>query len=267
MRWLGTACFEILLPSGKTIVTDPYMDDSHSAPFGSDRIEGCDYIFITHGHFDHVTDVGKLCARFNSKIFCSDTTAKALIEHQDVSPALFNEVTTGDIVQEKDLKVEVVRGVHVDLTKLDLPAIGQKTADPQASGKTAGSDFPFEKLQEWMVNYPGGEQLNFIFDPVGGKRIYMAGSYPDPSLIEVAQTAEAHIALLQVMGGNLLRGLEEQTTSMAIASGCKIMVPQHHDPLMPGAPETDLAELKRILKEKSHIEFKEFIPGQWYEFD
>ena len=79
MRWLGTACFEIVLPSGKTMVLDPYMDDSYTAPIRSDQIEGCDYILITHGHFDHVTDVGKLADRFGPKIFCSDTTANALI--------------------------------------------------------------------------------------------------------------------------------------------------------------------------------------------
>ena len=28
MRWLGTACFEMLLPNGKTLVTDPYVDDA-----------------------------------------------------------------------------------------------------------------------------------------------------------------------------------------------------------------------------------------------
>ena len=25
IRWLGTACFEIALPSGKTLVIDPYL--------------------------------------------------------------------------------------------------------------------------------------------------------------------------------------------------------------------------------------------------
>ena len=70
MRWLGTACFEIILPDDKTLIIDPYLDDSVSAPIAADGIENCDYIFITHGHYDHVLDVGKLAQRFRPKIFC-----------------------------------------------------------------------------------------------------------------------------------------------------------------------------------------------------
>jgi hypothetical protein len=43
-------------------------------------------------------------------------------------------------------------------------------------------------------------------------------------------------------------------------------VPQHHDPLLPGAKETDLSELKRILAEKTDIVFQELVPGEWYNF-
>ena len=94
----------------------------------------------------------------------------------------------------------------------------------------------------------------------------MAGSYPDPSLIEVARRAKAHITLLQVLPGNTLQGLEEQTARMAMASGCKIVVPQHHDALFKGAKPTDLSKLKKFITENSNIVFKEFSPGVWYEF-
>jgi L-ascorbate metabolism protein UlaG (beta-lactamase superfamily) len=114
---------------------------------------------------------------------------------------------------------------------------------------------------------PGREQLNFVFEPSGGSRIYMAGSYPDPSLLEVAATARAEVTLLQVMANNTLRGLEEQTARFAMASGCRIVVPQHHDPLLEGFVQTDVTLLKKILKERSDIVFMELVPGQWYDFD
>jgi L-ascorbate metabolism protein UlaG (beta-lactamase superfamily) len=262
IRWLGTACFEIVLPSGKTMVLDPYMDDAYSAPIRSDEIEGCDYIFITHGHFDHITDVGKLSERFGPKIFCSDTTANALIAHQGVDPGAFTTVHVGDVVAEADLTVEVVKGVHVDLSKLAIPSAKKETVRIPAD-----VDFSFEKLGEWMKNYPGGEQLNFIFDPTGGKRIYMAGTYPDPSLVKVAEKANADITLLQVMSGSILSGLEEQTLEMARASGCKILIPQHHDPLMPGSPKTNLTRLRQLVAETTDMEFRELEPGKWYRFD
>jgi L-ascorbate metabolism protein UlaG (beta-lactamase superfamily) len=276
MRWLGTACFEILLPNHRTIVIDPYVDDSVTAPITSDQFEGCDYIFITHGHYDHVLDVGKLANRFSPKILCSDVTASSLIEHQGVEPVLITRVKAGDVIQEEGLSVEVVRGVHVDFAKEYTRLTGHHVLEGTKKRistfkkfikETLDTDWLPEQFKDWMAKYPQGEQLNFVFAPTGGKRIYMAGSYPDPSLIEVAQQARAHITLLQVLPGNTLRGMEEQTARIAIASGCKIVVPQHHDPLLRGAKKTDLSELKRILDEKSDIVFQEFVPGQWYEFD
>jgi L-ascorbate metabolism protein UlaG (beta-lactamase superfamily) len=100
MRWLGTACFEIVLPSERVLVIDPYLDDSFTAPIRSDDILGCDYIFITHGNFDHVTDVGKLAERFSPGIYCSDTTAEALIAHQGVDRSLFHTLAPGDLVKK-----------------------------------------------------------------------------------------------------------------------------------------------------------------------
>jgi L-ascorbate metabolism protein UlaG (beta-lactamase superfamily) len=275
MRWLGTACFEISLPGKQSIVIDPYVDDSVSAPITSGEFEGCDYIFITHGHYDHVLDAGKLVNQFNPKIFCSEVTASSLVEHQGVPPSLINRVIPGDVIKEKDLAVEVLHGVHVDfsseykrLTGRNLMEEGPdlKVVIKKAMVSMLGTDRIPEELGGWMAQYPQGDQLNFVFELSDGKRIYMAGTYPEPSVIKEARRAKADITLLQVLPGKTLHGIEEQIAHLAIASGCKIAVPQHHDPLLPGAIETDLSTLKRIFAEKTDIEFKELVPGEWYSF-
>ncbi|MGD8229787.1 MAG: MBL fold metallo-hydrolase [Desulfobacteraceae bacterium] len=276
LRWLGTACFEMVLPNKKTLMIDPYLDDSVSAPITSDEIKACDYIFLTHGHYDHVLDVGKLVQRFKSRVFCSNMVATALIEHQNLSPEHITRVKSGQIIREEGLSVEVLKGYHVDFATEYRRVSGQDLvvggSDPMGEMKKAaaalfGSDrFP-ERLEEWMKWYPQGEQLNFVFDPAGGRRIYMAGSYPEPSIIEVAKQAKAHITLLQVLPGNMLPGLEEQTASLAIASGCQIAIPQHHDPLVDGAKRADLTQLKEIFTKRTDITFKELVPGKWYTFE
>jgi hypothetical protein len=93
----------------------------------------------------------------------------------------------------------------------------------------------------------------------------MAGSYPDPSLIEVARRSGSFMTLLQVIPGKTLQGLEEQTVQFGLASGGRIIVPQHHDPLMVGGDPTDLTKL-RSLFEKHDVAFVEFQPGQWYAY-
>jgi len=275
IRWLGTACFEIRPENKKTIVIDPYLDDSVSAPITSDQVEGCDYIFITHGHYDHVLDVGKLATRFDPEIFCSREVADALAEHQDIDPGRFTSIAVGDVVERDGLRAEVVRGVHVDfiaqyqrLTGSDL--IEDSGGDFEKAVRMAldvslGPVTPPDRIEEWMVKYPPGEQLNFVLEIDGGKRIYMAGSYPDPSLVEVARGAKSYMTLLQALTGKTLQGLEQQTLEFGMASGAEIIVPQHHDPLMEGAHPADLTKLRQLFEEQN-VRFEEFTPGKWYQF-
>jgi L-ascorbate metabolism protein UlaG (beta-lactamase superfamily) len=276
IRWMGTACFEIRLEGETTIVIDPYVDDSVSVPFASDLIEGCDYIFITHGHYDHVLDVGKLVQRFNPEIFCSQEVAGALSQHQNIGPERFTHITVGDFIERDQVRAEVLRGVHVDFVAMYQRITGGDLFED------AGGDFekgvrmaleasmgskvaPPDHMREWMLKYPQGEQLNFVLEVDGGKRIYMAGSYPDASLMEVAKNTRAYMTLLQVLTGNTLKGLEEQTVEFGLASGAEIIVPQHHDPLMEGAQPADLGKIRELI-EKHNVRFEEFTPGHWYQF-
>jgi len=71
--------------------------------------------------------------------------------------------------------------------------------------------------------------------------------------------------LMQLMSGNLLAGLEEQTLEMAKASGCRILIPQHHDPLTPYSPETDLTRFKQMVRDTTDMTFMGLVPGEWYE--
>ncbi|MBW1780919.1 MAG: MBL fold metallo-hydrolase [Deltaproteobacteria bacterium] len=273
LRWLGTACFEIVMPNNQTVVIDPYVDDSVSAPIRSEQFNACHYIFITHGHYDHILDVGKLAKRFTPEIFCSDVTARSLIQVQGVDPGLITQITRDDQIEREGLKVAVLEGRHVDfaseyrrLTGHGLPAnaSGSMTTVREALKVMLGTDQVPEQFEDWMATYPGGEQLNFVFQPSGGERVYMAGSYPHPDIIAAAESAKAFLTLLQVLPGNTVRGMEEMIFRLAVASGCKIAVPQHHDPLFRGSKETDLSELKRIMAKKSNIMFQELVPGTWY---
>lgn len=276
IRWLGTACFEILLENGKTIIIDPYLDDSVSAPIGSKQVDGCDFIFLTHGHFDHVLDVGKLVDRFNARIYCSREVSQILMDVQHICPEAFRPITAGDNLKEEGFGVEVVRGVHVDfaaqyhrLTGGDIMADFQgdfKAALQKALEASLGPVVLPEHFETWMAQYPGGEQLNFVFDLEDKNRIYMAGSCPDPGVIAVAEKTRATLMLLQVLPGKTLEGLETQTAQFALASGADTIVPQHHDPLFKGAAPTDLRPLKQILS-LHDVHFVELVPGQWRRFD
>jgi len=272
MRWLGTACFEIVLPNGKTLVIDPFVNDSVSSPITSDQFEGCDYLFLTHGHYDHILDAGKLAARFNSVIYCSQLVSESLAVHLGVNPDQVRTVTAGDIVRANGMTIEVIQGAHVEFVS-DYKRLTGKEFQPDTPVKEAvettltmtfETDWRPPRIEEWMEKFPQGEQLNYVFEPDQGPRVYMAGTRPDPNQIKIAGGVQADITLLQVPPANALKGLEKSTADLAIASGCRVCVPQHHDPLLKGAKKTDLSILKTLL---SGIRFQELVPGKWYVFD
>ncbi len=61
ITWLGHSCFSIA--TGKhTLLVDPFLDDNPTAPVKSDAVKA-DFILITHGHFDHISDAVKIAKR------------------------------------------------------------------------------------------------------------------------------------------------------------------------------------------------------------
>jgi L-ascorbate metabolism protein UlaG (beta-lactamase superfamily) len=213
-----------------------------------------------------------LAARFNPIIYCSQLVSQSLSIHLGVNPDRIRIVTAGDTVYANGMTIEVIQGTHVDFL-LDYKRLTGKAIQLEVSlqeaiettlTKTFETDWRPPRIEEWMEKFPQGEQLNFVFEPDQGPRIYMAGTRPDPHQIKIAGDVRADITLLQVPPANALIGLEKSTADLAIASGCRVCVPQHHDPLLQGAKKTDLSNLKTLL---SGIRFQELVPGQWYVFD
>jgi L-ascorbate metabolism protein UlaG (beta-lactamase superfamily) len=170
------------------------------------------------------------------------------------------------------MTIEVIQGTHVEFIS-DYKRLTGKEFQPETPVKEAiettvtmtfETDWRPPRIEEWMAKFPQGEQLNYVFEPDQGPRVYMAGTRPDPNQIKIAGDVQADITLLQVPPANALKGLEKSTADLAIASGCQVCVPQHHDPLLKGAKKTDLGTLKTLL---SGIRFQELVPGKWYVFD
>ena len=66
LTWLGHSCF--LLNNGEySILIDPFLNDSPVSPTKKEEVEA-DYIFITHGHFDHVSDAVAIAQRTDAMV-------------------------------------------------------------------------------------------------------------------------------------------------------------------------------------------------------
>jgi L-ascorbate metabolism protein UlaG (beta-lactamase superfamily) len=74
ITWLGHGSFHLELPSGETILLDPWTEGNPKYPAGFE-IRRCDTILISHGHFDHIHDAIPLAKKFESQVAAIYETA------------------------------------------------------------------------------------------------------------------------------------------------------------------------------------------------
>ena len=74
ITWLGHGTFQIVLPSGETLIIDPWTSGNPSYPAGFE-ITRCDTILISHGHFDHIHDAVPLASKFGATVVAIYETA------------------------------------------------------------------------------------------------------------------------------------------------------------------------------------------------
>jgi L-ascorbate metabolism protein UlaG (beta-lactamase superfamily) len=77
ITWLGHGTFQFELPSGETILMDPWTDGNPAYPSGYE-IRKIDLMCITHGHFDHIHDAVPLAKKFSPQVVAIFETAKWL---------------------------------------------------------------------------------------------------------------------------------------------------------------------------------------------
>ncbi len=66
LRWLGHGTW-LISTAGKTILLDPFLNDSPTAPVKADEVKP-DVILISHGHFDHVADAAAIANRTDATV-------------------------------------------------------------------------------------------------------------------------------------------------------------------------------------------------------
>lgn len=83
VKFHGHACFSLSTPQ-HTIIIDPWFTDNPLATVKADEVD-CDYILVSHGHFDHLGDAIDIAKRTGATIisvaelatFCANNGANA----------------------------------------------------------------------------------------------------------------------------------------------------------------------------------------------
>ncbi len=134
IRWISVQCYEIVLPNGKVIVTDPfYLDNSvfdgipddklnknqamekkvyAQSGFSVDDFTGADYIILNHVHGDHCNLVGELWNRFYGRILVPGDCAMEIAKAFDIPYPAIYPIYPGNTYYFDDFTLKTYPGAH-----------------------------------------------------------------------------------------------------------------------------------------------------------
>ena len=88
LKFLGHSCF-LLDDGAHKVLTDPFLTGNAEAAVSAEQVEA-DYIFVTHGHSDHVGDAVDIAKRTGAPVCCTVDLAEGLFRPAGVQVQVGN---------------------------------------------------------------------------------------------------------------------------------------------------------------------------------
>jgi L-ascorbate metabolism protein UlaG (beta-lactamase superfamily) len=139
ITWLGHATWQ-LQTADHTILIDPFLDDSPSAPVKSADV-AADFILVSHGHYDHIADVAKIANRTGATVVSNYEITTWLAKEQGVQHTIGGNL--GGSV-----------GLPFGRVKLTLAFHSSSLPDGSNGGNPSG----------FLITLASGEKLYFACD-------------------------------------------------------------------------------------------------------
>lgn len=231
LKWLGCACFEMDF-GGVTVVNDPWITDNGKTELTWENVEKCDYITLTHSHFDHITDIPALMRKFDAYLMCGEQTAMPLTMWADVSPMRVYPMNPNLELDMDGVKIKALYGRHSP-----LPG----TAQEREAKRNAGDS---SQLMKDLARWGDLEYRNFLYTVPNGTKVLIWGNkIACPDQRNILRSERPDIAIVQVTGANKA----EDMAAICKEIGCKVVIPHHID--FPGDYSRQVAALGKALAE------------------
>lgn len=237
--WIGQAGF-LMRYNGTVICIDPYLSDSLAVkyegkifqhqrmmppPLSPQEVNPCDYLFVTHGHSDHLDPLTAGAVAGNTGCTCIiPEVCRELARQRGVPLDKMRGVTSGDRFEiGPDISVQVLPAAHEDVA-----------VDDKGHNLYVGYSFRFKDL----VVYHSGDCV-----PFGGQ-------------VQALINAGVQVALLPINGRDEVRtrngviGNFTATEALALCedAGTANLVMHHFG--MFSFNDADLAETQSIIQQR-----------------
>ena len=247
--WHGHSAFEIVTPTGKVLMIDPWLKnpmnpDAKDGKNPVDAIKKADYILLTHGHFDHVSDAAELAKKTGARLVATfelGTNMAKLLGYPKELMGFDTLMNIGGAIQIADGEVTVTMTNAVHSSGIANPKAGENDPD---------------------IVY-GGNPVGFVLEIKGGPTIYDTGDTAYFKDMEtIGATYHPDVALINI-GGHF--GMEPpMAAKAAVASGAPLVIPHHYATFPVLAP--DASGFVEALKGKK-IRVEVMAPGASIVFD
>ena len=211
--WLGHGTWKARSAKWKEILIDPWVMNNPATPENLKKVEKCDLMLITHGHFDHIHDALEIAKEHKPKIV-TNYEIGAWLGSKGVDPSTIIGANKGGTVDVDGIKITLVHAEH-------------------SCGIADGDKIIY-----------GGEPLGFVIEFENGFTVYFSGDtdvFGDMSLI--AELSEFDVAFLPI--GDLFTMGPKRAAKAVELLGVKTVVPDHFGTFPPlvGRP----AELQQLV--------------------
>ena len=244
--WLGHSAFRITSTTGKVIVIDPFLKKNPRTPTKYRDLAALgkvDLILVTHGHNDHVADLGELASLTGATVVANFELANNFIALGVLDGSKTIAMNKGGTVSPlgPGIKVHMVPAEHT--SGADLLAIKPETTGPKYIA--------------------GGASVGYVIEFENGFRIYHTGDtdvFGDMALIN--RFFKPDLALVCI-GGHFTMDPERAAFALREFIRPKQVIPMHYGtyPVINRTP----AELKAALG-NAPIKVLDVKPGEALKF-
>ncbi len=140
LTWYGHAAFKITTPSGKVLLIDPWIANPANPKGKEDlaKMERCDLILVTHGHFDHVGDAVEIGKRTGAKLVATYDLGNSIVKTLGYPKPQAGMETMGNFGGELTLLDGEVRIAFIPAVHSSVVAPNEGAGDLHVGGAPGG---------------------------------------------------------------------------------------------------------------------------------